>query len=137
MATLILLLILLCVGMALIWARRRPKIITGANEPCATIDDWARVNRDKFELNNPALKNKTIYVYYYAPWCGYCKLFQPVWNEVIAMTNIHFVSVNRDDGKIPSIKYVPCILRLNSNGTTEVYEGEKTKEQLVVWINSA
>lgn len=132
----VLLIILICVGLAVLLAylRKTPKSITGGSEP--TTEDWARNSRIDFETNDPTLKNKTIHVYYYAPWCPYCVLFQPVINEAAAATGIRFQMVNRDNGKIPGVKYVPSVIKIRPNGTIEVYKDEKTTTALSTWLST-
>jgi thiol-disulfide isomerase/thioredoxin len=71
------------------------------NTTVLTKDDF---NQD-MSFKNPSLKKRTV-VIFYAPWCGHCNQFKPVYEEVAKMTkegklgdDVTIATVNGDDNK--------------------------------------
>lgn len=93
---------------------------------------------------NPSLelmnKNKTI-IFFFAPWCGHCNSFKPTWNqfkEYLDKNNMQYKEVDYEQNSSLCDKYkiqgFPTILVDNNNDIQE-YEGNRTYESLVSWIN--
>ena len=90
-------------------------------------------------------------VLFYADWCGHCKNFKPVWDEVAGGVNTDgqqkLVKVNVGDSSEESEKIMkeynvdgfPTIVLVDKSGSNNeinVYEGERTKESLEEYVNS-
>jgi thiol-disulfide isomerase/thioredoxin len=83
---------------------------------------------------------------YYAPWCGYSKMFYPVWNKLVEMaqqkniTNVAFFVVNCDEDKqtcaTNQIKGFPTLVLHKFDGTDMPYEGERSAEQILNFVLS-
>jgi protein disulfide-isomerase-like protein len=88
-------------------------------------------------------KGECVVVLFYAPWCGHCKTFKPVFQEVMKELNgkktknnktLKIKMVNCDDekelGKTYNIASYPTVKILGDDGTVIEYEGSREKEAL-------
>jgi protein disulfide-isomerase-like protein len=108
-----------------------------------------------FELQPANLESKLEgskkLVLFYADWCGHCKNFKPVWDDVASGVNTDgeekLVKVNVGDSsseneeimKKYNVDGFPTVVLVdNSSGNTNlnVYEGERTKEGLEEFVQS-
>lgn len=84
-------------------------------------------------------KKEPTFVYYYKPWCKYCKAFMPVWDSFVKANasdfTMEFAKINIDDDANKSLakKYginsVPTLI-LHKNGKNTVFKGERSPENL-------
>jgi len=80
-------------------------------------------------------------VYLWAPWCGNCSAFKPVYESVKnQFPNIKFYEINGDSVNDPfstfGIKYGYPAVQIFKNGVKlDTQEGGMTKEEMVNWIN--
>ena len=89
--------------------------------------------------------NDTVVVKFYAPWCGHCKTFAPLYKEASSMnTNgkIYFTSIDADKHRaklkeydihgFPTVKVFRCI-----NGKNKVieYNGPRDSRALLDFCN--
>jgi hypothetical protein len=90
------------------------------------------INSDKFKL-------------YYSPNCIHCQNFRPEWDKMknsVKIDNIVFDEVNCGDpnsGKVCSdagIKGYPTLLFHKNDNTNLVYNGERTIDSIVKFINN-
>lgn len=98
--------------------------------------------QENYEMNNqPSL------VLFHANWCGHCKKMMPEWlkfeKEFHGHKGINVINVESEDKSVmkkheingfPTIKYCPS--GLNNSNDTQTYEGERTYDGLVGFINS-
>ena len=78
-------------------------------------------------------------VYFSAPWCGPCRMFGPVMDQVAA-TGIPVQKVDVDqDGQLAQkygIRNVPTVVRVGSDGVeTGRFVGQKNMKQVVDFYN--
>jgi thioredoxin 1 len=78
-------------------------------------------------------------IYISAPWCGPCRSFSPVMEEV-ASTGIPIQKVNADDDPDMMIKYgvrsIPTVIKTNSQGELiDKFVGVKNKQQVIEFYN--
>tara|TARA_Y100000816_G_C25734773_1_gene386855 strand:+ start:47 stop:511 length:465 start_codon:yes stop_codon:yes gene_type:complete len=97
--------------------------------------------------------NKKKCVYYYWKKCGHCKTFSPVWDEVKneintnnnytnIKNNCELIKKEKDDfgasGEIEkfNIEGFPCVLILNSDSSNKLheYQGDRSKDNLLQWL---
>ena len=78
-------------------------------------------------------------VYFSAPWCGPCKMFGPVMDQVAA-TGIPVQKVNVDqDGQLAQkygIRNVPTVVKIDSEGVEiKRFVGQQNMKQVVDFYN--
>ena len=87
-------------------------------------------------------------VLFYADWCGHCKDFKPVWDEVANTSNTgsekKLISVNvggdsTEESKLKrdyNVEGFPTIILIDkTNNSKEVYEGGRDKNSLQTYVN--
>ena len=86
-------------------------------------------------------------VLFYADWCGHCKKFKPIWDDMSNQSNkdgknkLLKIDLGGDDPKNTSImeKYkvdgFPTVALLNNGKLEETYNGERSKEALSNFIS--
>jgi len=88
---------------------------------------------------------KHVFIEFYAPWCGHCKTLAPIWEElgthyalngdvVIAKMDATANDVDAKYGVrgFPTLKFFPK----GDNKTPLEYEGQRTKEDFISYIES-
>lgn len=112
----------------------------------------------KNDKSNKAISNATILtpskgecivVLFYTPWCGHCKTFKPVFQEVMEELNgkktannktLDIKMVNCDEEKELGKKYevaaYPTVKILGDNGSVIEYEGSRDKDSLMKFLVS-
>lgn len=98
------------------------------------------------KLKKMADQGKTIYLLLYADYCGHCKVFKPVWEEIsnemqnemselnAIMARIELSSIKKiDDKYVKDILGYPTIRKIDRNGITDFKEG-RDKEKLKNWM---
>jgi len=89
---------------------------------------------------------KDVVIFFYAPWCGHCKEFDPVFKKVakkMSKTNENIV-FGRMDGTandipymFPPLKGFPTIFFLSAYEKFDpiMYQGDRTYKSVKDWIN--
>jgi thiol-disulfide isomerase/thioredoxin len=78
---------------------------------------------------------KDCVILFYAPWCGYCKKFKPLWNHICDTLHVDKFSYNMDNGPVPKefqhlgIKTVPKIVTVK-HGEIKVWEKQLNEDTL-------
>jgi len=97
-------------------------------------------NFEEMVIDSP----KNVLIEFYAPWCGHCKQLAPIYDEVgKAFEDSSDVTISKMDATandvsskysvrgFPTIKFFPA----GAKESPIDYEGERTKEAFVSWIN--
>ena len=87
--------------------------------------------------------DKNVLLEFYAPWCGHCKKLAPTLEEVaISYENETDVVIAKMDAtvndlstKIFDIKGYPTLYMVSATGKVLHYEGDRTKEDIIDFIN--
>jgi thiol-disulfide isomerase/thioredoxin len=87
----------------------------------------------KYNLNNPS------FILFHANWCGYCKTFMPIWDELKTRINseeyniIKIESANSFVQRIKGLQGFPTIYYIHVNKTLE-YDGDRDLESLLKFL---
>jgi len=109
-----------------------------ANPKLKDGEDTTPIVLEAYRNANP---NKSIIVYYYAPWCGHCKKMSPIYDTFAAGGRRHgfkTVKINADKYK-PNPKHrvegFPTFVGLKGNLIT-IHKAERTNEALTMFAKS-
>ena len=92
--------------------------------------------KNKAEYDKVLADNKSVFVDFYADWCGPCKMVGPVLEEISKdYADIKFVKVNVDDNPEIAQQYgimsIPTLLIMKNGEVLEEKTGYQPKEALV------
>ena len=81
---------------------------------------------------------------YYASWCGHSKQFMPEWNKFVKYTDQYmpYIQVDtvecKEDNKeaCKGVQGFPTVMLINQRNKQILYEGERTLEGLIKFINN-
>lgn len=86
---------------------------------------------------NDLIKNKTV-VDFYATWCGPCRMFGPVFEEISNENDINFVKLdvdkNSDIAREYGVMTIPTIILFENGEEVKRHIGFMNKEELVEFI---
>lgn len=89
---------------------------------------------DNFEL----LVRDSAIVDFYATWCGPCKMFGPVFEEVSSSSDINFIKVDVDKNGDIARKYgvmsIPTVILFKDGVEVKRYTGFMDKEKLIEFL---
>ena len=89
------------------------------------------------EFNN-LIKEKAV-VDFYATWCGPCKMFGPIFEELGAKENINFIKIDVDENSEIAREYgvmtIPTIILFDKGKEVKRHTGFMPKEELIKFIN--
>lgn len=83
--------------------------------------------------------DKVTVIYFSAPWCGPCRAFAPVFDEVKAeLVTMDFVKVDTDQNPDLAAKYdiksIPTTVIVKNNVVLDSRRGPYPKSQYIKWI---
>ena len=86
---------------------------------------------------NNLIKDKTV-VDFYATWCGPCKMFGPIFEEVSNENGINFVKLDVDKNSDIARRYgvmtIPTIILFENREEVRRHIGFMNKEELIEFI---
>ena len=84
------------------------------------------------------IKEKAV-VDFYATWCGPCKMFGPIFEEVSEKESINFIKLDVDKHPEIAREYgvmtIPTIILFNNGKEVKRYTGFMSKDELIKFIN--
>jgi thioredoxin 1 len=96
--------------------------------------------KNEDELNSQVIESEKVTVIdFWAPWCGPCKMFGPVFERVSEdVTEVQFVKVNVDEAQDIAQKYqvmsIPTILLIKGGEVVAEKAGAMSDDDLKTWI---
>jgi thioredoxin 1 len=97
--------------------------------------------KNEDEFNTQVLESdKVTIVDFWAPWCGPCKMFSPVFERVSEdVSDVKFVKVNVDEVGEVAQKYqvmsIPTILLIKGGEVVAEKAGALSDDDLKAWIS--
>ena len=89
-------------------------------------------------VSSEDLKGKVVLINIFATWCGPCKMFGPVFEEVSNEFNINFVKINVDNNADIARKYgvmsIPTIILFKDGIEVKRFTGFMSKEEFVKFL---
>ena len=82
------------------------------------------------------INNKPVVVDFYAPWCGPCKMLEPIFDELSERYEglVDFYKVNIDDELDLAVSFgvrsVPMVLYIPTEGKPNLEAGAPSKDQM-------
>ena len=87
---------------------------------------------------NELIKEKAV-VDFYATWCGPCKMFGPIFEEIGESENTNFIKIDVDKNSEIAREYgvmsIPTIILFDKGREVKRYTGFMPKEELIKFIN--
>ncbi|MDE1850334.1 MAG: thioredoxin [Candidatus Micrarchaeota archaeon] len=102
------------------------------------VDD---INKDKFDVNVLSAKTPVV-VDFWAEWCGPCRVFSPIVEEVSSELDkkVKFYKLNVDDNPEIAERYnvmsIPTAVLFDKGEVRAVSIGALPKESLKKWIST-
>ena len=95
------------------------------------------VNKDTFDEE---IKEGTVFVDFFAEWCGPCKMMAPIIEEVEKeLTNIKFIKVNVDETEEIAMRYgimsIPTFFLFKEGELSNKMVGGHSKQEVIDFIN--
>lgn len=98
---------------------------------------------DDSQFEEIVLQNsKPVVVDFWAPWCGPCRMFTPIIEDVANEVNsVDFVKVNIDESRDFAAKFrvrnIPAILIFKNGEVIAKQEGALNKQKFIDFINQS
>jgi thiol-disulfide isomerase/thioredoxin len=91
------------------------------------------------------IKNKKVLVLFYNKDCGHCKTLKPEWDKAEEVMGDKMVAMDVTDSSNEEVKTItkkfninsyPTMVVLDNGNITATYDGERTKDALVTYVES-
>jgi hypothetical protein len=133
--------------------RKTPRFARGSNnEGIATSRTAAQFHGNSTAVVQPQVQSQPTIVYgkLYANWCGACTALKDTWTNVAAKTGSNAIEFSVEElemavkgpefektyqTKLPEVQGYPTIYKLYRPGRMYTYEGERSEEKLLQWLN--
>ena len=98
--------------------------------------------KDEADFDQILKENKSVFVDFYADWCGPCKMVGPIVEELAAENSaVKFIKVNVDDNPEIAQRYgvmsIPMLAAIKNGETAATTLGFQPKEALQQVVNAA
>ena len=95
------------------------------------------IKEDEFE--EKVLKSdKKVLVDFYATWCGPCKMFGPVFEEVATNIDINFVKIdvdkNSDIAREYGVMSIPTVILFENGNEVKRFTGFMSKDEFIEFL---
>lgn len=84
------------------------------------------------------IENKAV-VDFYATWCGPCKMFAPIFEEVANEIDMNFIKVDTDNNSDLAREYgimsIPTIVLFENGNEVKRHTGFMSKEEFIKFLN--
>ncbi len=84
------------------------------------------------------IENRAV-VDFYATWCGPCKMFAPIFEEVANEMDFNFIKVDTDNNSDLAREYgvmsIPTIILFENGSEVKRHTGFMSKEEFVKFLN--
>ena len=91
-----------------------------------------------YEKDFKSLIEKEAVVDFYATWCGPCKMFSPIFEEVSLENDINFIKINVDDNTDIAKEYgvmsIPTIILFRDGMEVKRFTGFMSKEDFIKFL---
>lgn len=91
-----------------------------------------------YEKDFNKLIEETAVVDFYATWCGPCKMFGPIFEEVSKSSDINFIKLDVDKSSDIAREYgvmsIPTVILFREGKEVKRYTGFMSKEELINFI---
>lgn len=91
-----------------------------------------------YEKDFNSLIEKEAVVDFYATWCGPCKMFSPVFEEVSEKEDINFIKVNVDDNvdiaKEYGVMTIPTVILFKDGKEIKRFTGFMSKDAFINFL---
>lgn len=96
-----------------------------------------KVTKDSFDNE---IKTGTVFVDFFADWCGPCKMMGPIVEEIEKeLSNIKFIKVNVDEAEEIAMRYgimsIPTFFLFKDGQLVKKMVGGHSKQEMVDFIN--
>ncbi len=92
-----------------------------------------------YENNFSSLIENKAVVDFYASWCGPCKMFAPIFEEVANEMDFNFIKVDTDNNSDLARGYgvmsIPTIILFENGSEVKRYIGFMSKEEFIKFLN--
>lgn len=93
------------------------------------------------ELFDDEIKEGTVFVDFFAEWCGPCKMMAPIVEEVEKeLTDIKFIKVNVDEAEEIAARYgimsIPTFYLFKNGELSKKTVGGQSKQQIIDFIKN-
>lgn len=95
---------------------------------------------DKLELDKLIKENEIVIVDFFAPWCGPCQMFYPVFDKVSKTSDVKMVKVdvdqNPDSATLAEVQGIPTVVAYKKGKIVDRFSGYVSDTQLISFVKA-